>query len=123
MKDVSNNSDKRIRLLDALLRYASASGEGKPQFYQDETLVKLGLCENVFIDLQMLIGDKCCRMNDCHDGRILFGINPARCQELRKHILMRNEKVSYIKSTKIKIITALYGALGAIILGQFLLLN
>jgi len=59
MKDLNETNDKRLILLDALLRYAKESGDAKPHFFPDETLVKLGMCENLFLDVQLLIGDKC----------------------------------------------------------------
>jgi len=122
MKDLNETNDKRLILLDALLRYAKESGDPKPYFYQDEALMKLGMCENVFIDMQMQIGDKCCHMDDCHDGRILFVINANRCLELRKKIIRANtEKLKHRKSFSITVATALYGMLFAIILRQFIM--
>lgn len=122
MKDLNEINDKRLILLDALLRYAKESGDPKPHFYQDETLMKLGMCENVFIDMQMQIGDKCCHMDDCHDGRILFAINANRCLELRKKIIRAStEKMKHRKSFSITVATALYGMLFAIILRQFIM--
>jgi len=121
MKDLNENNDRRLVLLEALLRYARNSGDTKPCFFQDETLMKLGMCENVFIDMQMLIGDKCCHMDDCLDGRIRYAINVNRCQGLRKQIIKANtEKIKSRVSANIKIATVLYGTLFAILLGQFI---
>jgi len=122
MKDLNEIDDKRLILLNALLRYAKESGDAKPHFYQDETLMKLGVCENVFIDMQMLIGDKCCYMDDCLDGRILYAINANRCIDLRKQIIKANtEKIKHRESFSITVATALYGMLFAILIGRFLL--
>jgi len=122
MKDLNETNDKRLILLDALLRYAKESGDAKPHFFQDETLVKLGMCENVFLDVQMLIGDKCCHMDDCLDGRIRYAINTNRCLELRRQIIKTNtEKIRHRHSFRITLATALYGMLFAILLGRFLL--
>jgi len=122
MKDLNENNDRRLVLLEALLRYASKSGDTKPHFFQDETLMKLGMCENVFIDMQMLIGDKCCHMDDCLDGRIRYAINANRCLELRKQIIKANtEKIKNRASASITIATALYGTLFAILIGQFIM--
>ena len=122
MKDLNEIDDKRLILLNALLRYAKESGDAKPHFYQDETLMKLGVCENVFIDMQMEIGDKCCHMDDCLDGRIRYAINTNRCLELRKQIIKANtEKIKHRESLSITVVTALYGTLFAILLGRFIM--
>ena len=121
MKDMCETKDRRLVLLDALLRYANKSRDQKPHFYQDETLTKLGVCENVFLDLQMLIGDKCCYMDDCHDGRIMYAVNATRCSEIRRQIIKSNkEKVRNRELTRITVATALYGTLFALILGRFM---
>ena len=80
------------------------------------------MCENVFIDMQMLIGDKCCHMDDCFDGRILYAINANRCQELRKQIIKANtDKIKHRHSFNITVATALYGMLFAILISRFIL--
>lgn len=108
--NTAETKDPRIMLLDALLRYAQQSGASKPSFYQDEALSKLGICENVFLDQLMEIGDRCCFMNECHEGRIQYGINVGRCMEMHKKVSREQRSQSTYR------LSAEYTILGTLVL-------
>jgi hypothetical protein len=84
--------DKRLAMLDALIQYADLSGDDKPEFYKDDMMKKLDVCEHVFNVMQKQVGNRCCRMVDNFEQRARYAINVSRCLELRGQITQTKAK-------------------------------
>lgn len=64
MKDMKKIKDKRLVLLEAIIRYADQSDNFNPHFYKDDMLKRLDVCEHVFNIMQKQLGDRYCRLVD-----------------------------------------------------------
>jgi predicted metal-binding transcription factor (methanogenesis marker protein 9) len=110
MKDLRKTKDKRLVLLDALIRCADESGSTKPHFYKDEMLKRLDVCDHVFNIMQKQLGDRYCRrMDDCLDERSEYAINVNKCLELRDQIIQANIKEKHREGIEIKLLATLIG--------------
>ena len=92
MRGMKKTKDKRLVLLEALLRYADQCGDANPHFYKDEMLKMLHVCEHVFNVMQKQLGEKYCCMIDCIEERSRYVINVNKCFELRDQIIRANTK-------------------------------
>ena len=92
MRDMKKTKDKRLVLLEALLRYADQCGNANPHFYKEEMLKMLGVCEHVFNIMQKQLGDRYCRMVDSIEEGSRYAINVNKCLELRDQIIQANTK-------------------------------
>jgi hypothetical protein len=92
MRDMKKTKDKRLVLLEALLRYADQCGDANPHFYKDEMLKMLHVCEHVFNIMQKQLGERYCCMVDSVEERSRYAINVNKCLELRDQIIQANTK-------------------------------
>jgi hypothetical protein len=90
MKNMKKVRDNQLVLLEALIRYADLSGSTNPQFYKDEMLKRLDVCEHVFNVMHKQLGDRYCPVVDCYEERSRYVINVNRCLELRDQIIQAN---------------------------------
>lgn len=114
---MKKTQDKRLVLLETLLRYADLSGSDNPQFYKDDMLKRLGVCEHVFNIMQIQVGDRCCRMVDCLGGRSRYVIDVNKCYASRQQILQAQaEERRHRDGVGITVLTTLIGMLFVILL-------
>lgn len=119
MKDMKKTKDRRLVLLDALLRYADLTGNIHPHFYKDEMLKMLNVSEHNFDIMQGQLGDRYCRMVDRFEVRSRYAIDVISCLELRDQILKAGSKERRIHDGfRIKLLSTLIGAFVVILLYQ-----
>jgi hypothetical protein len=114
--------DKRLVLLEAFIRYADQCGNNKPQFYKDEMLKMLDVCEHVFNIMQKQLGDKYCRMVDCFEERSRYAINVTKCLELRNQLIQADSKERrYQESVRITLLATSISTFLIILLGRYII--
>jgi hypothetical protein len=122
MKDMNNTKDKRLVLLQAILRYTDQSDNFNPFFYKDEMLRKLDVCEINFDIMQKQLGDRYCRLIDIFEERSRYAINVIDCIELRDQIIQANTKEKrHRENVRIKLLSTLIGIFIVILIGQFII--
>ncbi len=122
MKDMKNTKDKRLVLLQAILRYTDQSENFNPFFYKDEMLRKLDVCEINFDIMQKQLGDRYCRLIDIFEERTRYAINVIDCIELRDQIIQANTKEKrHRENVRIKLLSTLIGIFIVILIGQFII--
>ena len=104
MKDVKKTKDKRLVLIEAILRYSDQSGNINPFFYKDEMLKRLDVCEMNFDIMQKQLGDRYCRIVDIFEERSRYAVDVIECLELRDRILQANTKERRYREGRIRII-------------------
>jgi hypothetical protein len=120
MKDMKNINDKRLVLLEAIIRYADQSGNFEPYFYKDEMIKRLDTCEHVFNIMQTQLGDRYCRRADSFEERSRYTINLIGCLELRDQI-KANTKERRQREGRIILLETLIATFLIIIVGQLLI--
>lgn len=118
---MKKKTDNRLVLVEALLHYADQSGEDKPQFFKDDMLKRLGVCEHVFNIMRKQLGDDCCRLVDSFDGGGRYAINVGRCYALRKQLFQAHKEERYREGLKIKILTTLISTLFVILMSHVII--
>jgi len=104
MKDMKKTKDKRLVLIEAILRYSDQSGNINPFFYKDEMLKRLDVCEMNFDIMQKQLGDRYCRIVDIFEERSRYAVDVIECLELRDRILQANTKERRYREGRIRII-------------------
>jgi len=116
MNDMKKSRDKRLVLLDALIRYADECGKDNPEFYKDEMLRNLKVCEHVFNIMHIQLGEKYCRVIDPYEERTRYAINVDRCLDLRNQITRENKKKMKLRERiDITVLATLIGVFFAIL--------
>jgi len=100
MRDMKKTKDKRLVLLEALLRYADQCGDANPHFYKDEMLKMLHVCEHVFNVMQKQLGERYCCMVGSIDEGSRYAINVNKCLELRDQIIQATTKERHRESVR-----------------------
>jgi|WetSurMetagenome_2_1015567.scaffolds.fasta_scaffold1045722_1 hypothetical protein len=112
-------NDKRLVLLEALIRYADQCGDSNPHFYKDEMLKMLNVCEHVFNIMQIQLGDGYCHMVDNLEERSNYAINVNRCLELRDQIIQANTRERrHREKMEITFLVTLIGTFFVIVIGN-----
>ena len=117
MKDMKKIKDKRLVLLEAIIRYADQSDNFNPFFYKDEMLKRLDVCEINFDIMQKQLGDRYCRMVDSFEERHRYTINVIECLELRDQIIQANTKERMHREGRIRLLETLIGTFIVILIG------
>lgn len=122
MKDMKMTKDKRLTLVEALIRYADECGNDNPQFYKDELLKKLDVCDHVFNVMQKQLGDKYCRVVDCFEERSRYAVNVNKCLELRNQLIQASTKERrYQDSVRITLLATSISTFLVILLGRYII--
>lgn len=118
MNDKKNARDKRLVLLEALIRYADQCGHATPHFYKDEMLKMLGVCDHVFNIMLIQLGDRYCRLVDNFEQRSRYAINVGRCFELRDQIIQAEKEGKKTREgVQITLLATLIGMFLVILVG------
>jgi ABC-type phosphate/phosphonate transport system permease subunit len=75
-------TDKRQRLLAALLEYAKKSGTFNPHFYRSEMIKCLGVTEGEFNIMQSQLGEQYCSFAGVQGTDSRYEIHVDKCLEL-----------------------------------------
>jgi hypothetical protein len=118
MKDMKKTKDKRLVLLEAILRYSNQSDNIDPFFYKDEMLKRLDVCEMNFDIMQKQLGDRCCCIVDIFEERTRYTIHVIECLELRDRIIQANTKERRHREGCIILLETLIAAFLVIIFGS-----
>ncbi len=122
MKDLKETRDKRLVLLEALIRYSDQSGNITPHFYKDEMIKRLGVCEHVFNIMQKQLGDRYCSLVDSFEIRPRYAFNVLDCIELRDRIIQANTRETrHREDFRIKLLSTLIGTFLVILVGNFIM--
>jgi hypothetical protein len=121
MKDMKKAKDKRLVLLEAIIRYSDQSDNFNPYFYKDEMLKRLDVCEHVFNIMQKQLGDRYCRMVDSFEERSRYTINVIECLELRDQIIEANTKERRHREGRIILLETLIATFFLIIVGSWII--
>ena len=121
MKDMKKTKDKRLVLLEAILRYADQSDNFNPFFYKDEMLKRLDVCETNFDIMQKQLGNRYCRMIDSFEERTRYAINVIECLDLRDQIIQANTKERRHLEGRIILLETLIATFLVIIVGSYLM--
>jgi len=119
MNNVRKTRDRRMVLLEALLRYADQSGSINPQFHKDDMLKMLNVCEVNFDIMHKQLGDKYCRMIDGFEMSRRYSINVIECLDLRDKLIRNDmkEKSHHRKILNI-MLAASWGTFFVVLLGN-----
>ena len=118
MKDMKKIKDKRLVLLEAIIRYADQSDNFNPHFYKDDMLKRLDVCEHVFNIMQKQLGDRYCRLVDSFEKRSKYTINVLECLELRDQIIQANTQEKKHRESRIILLETLIATFLVIIVGS-----
>jgi hypothetical protein len=122
MKYMKKTEDKRLVLLDAILRCADKSDYNNQYFYKDDVIKKLDVCEHTFNIMLKQLGDRYCRMVDIFEVRSRYAINVIKCFELRDQIIQADIKEKrHHEDIRIKLLSTLIGTFLVILIGQFIM--
>jgi hypothetical protein len=118
MKDTKKTKDKRLVLLEAILRYTGQSDNFNPFFYKDEMLKKLDVCEINFDIMQKQLGNRYCRLVDIFEERSRYTVNVIECLDLRDQIIQANTKERKHREGRIRLLETLIATFLIIIVGN-----
>jgi hypothetical protein len=121
MKDTKKTKDKRLVLLEAILRYTDQSDNFNPFFYKDEMLKKLDVCEVNFDIMQKQLGNRYCRLVDIFEERSRYTVNVIECLELRDQIIQANTKERKQLEGRIILLETLIATFLVIVVGNCIL--
>ncbi len=121
MKEMKKTRDKRLVLLEAIIRYADQSDNFNPFFYKDEMMKKLNVCEINFDIIQKQLGDRYCRIVDIFEERSRYAINVIECLELRDRIIQANTKEKKHIESRIILLETLIATFFIIMVGSFII--
>jgi hypothetical protein len=121
MKDMKKTQDKRLVLLEAIIRYADLSDDINPYFYKDEMLKRLDVCEHVFNIMLIQLGEKYCRITDGFEERVRYTVNVTGCLELRNQIIEANTRERRHREGRIKLLEALIATFFLILFGSWII--